>query len=279
MDNKRISLLRFAVSFVLLLAAYIPTFIWMYDRWTLPESYYSHGFFIPLVSLFIIWQRRDLLAKISMSTDMRGLFIVISGLLVHTACIMLNVFFMSGFTFIFVLYGLVLFIFGKEFTRNLIFPVFFLAAMVPLPLVLISNMTVQLKLIAAECATFVLNSIGFRCILDGSTIRMPNSFSIVGAPCSGLRSLIALITLGVLFAYALKVSYLKKAVLLLSTIPIALATNVMRITLIAAVNDLYGEKVAMGFFHDFSGFLVFAVAFVSLYGVSRLLEGAKEVRM
>ena len=273
MDKKSKFAIRFIMGFILLLAVYAPTFIWMYGRWAAPESYYSHGFFIPLISLFIIWQKRKLLAKAGLSSDMRGLLIVITGLLVHVACVMLNIFFVSAFTFVFVLYGLILFIFGKELTRHLMFPIFFLAAMVPLPLVMISNITVKLKLMAAECATFALNRVGFPSILDGSVINMKDSFTIVGAPCSGLRSLIALITLGLLFAYALKVSFLKKAVLLLSAVPVAIAANIMRITLVAAVNDLYGEKVAMGFFHDFSGFLVFAVAFVSLLGVSRLLGG------
>ena len=167
------------------------------------------------------------------------------------------------------------FSFGKEQAKNLIFPIFFLLAMVPLPLVMIGNITVKLKLLAAQCATFTLNKIGFPSILDGSTIRMPDSFTVVAAPCSGLRSLISLITLGLLFAYALKVSYLKKGLLLLSSIPIAIITNIMRISLLAIINDLYGEKAAMGFFHDFSGFLVFAIAFISLLGVSRLLEGSK----
>jgi len=276
MNERRNAVIKFAVSLTLLLVAYIPAFIWMYGRWVAPESYYSHGFFIPLIALFVIWQRRELLMKAGLSSDMRGLIIVIAGLLVHVACVALNIFFVSAFTFVVVLYGLVLFIFGKDLTRNLIFPIFFLAAMVPLPLVLISNMAVKLKLLAAQCATFALNGIGFPSILDGSIIRMQNSFTIVGAPCSGLRSLIALITLGLLFAYALKVSFLKKGVLLLASIPIALVTNMMRIILLAVVNDLYGEKAATGFFHDFSGFLVFGVAFMSLLGISRCLGG--EVR-
>jgi len=84
------------------------------------------------------------------------------------------------------------------------------------------------------------------------------------------------LTLGLLFAYALKASYLKKGILLLTAVPIALGTNIARIVLVAAVNDLYGEKVAMGLFHDFTGYLVFAVAFISLYFVLDVLKGRAE---
>ena len=175
----------------------------------------------------------------------------------------------------FVLYGMILFFFGKEMAKNLIFPVFFLLAMIPLPLVLIGNLTVKLKLFAAQIATMVLNSIGFPSIRDGSIIKMPKSFIEVAPACSGLRSLISLLTLGLLFAYAMKASYIRKGILLLSSVPIALATNATRIVMLAAVNDLYGEKVSMGLFHDFSGFFVFALAFACLLGVNKMLGGDK----
>ncbi len=147
--------------------------------------------------------------------------------------------------------------------------------MIPLPLVIIGNLTVKLKLFAAQAATFVLNHIGFPCYRDGSIIAMPNSFTVVEAPCSGLRSLISLLTLGLLFSYIVKVSFVKKAIIFISSAPIAIVSNIIRIVLLAAVNDLYGEKVAMGFFHDFTGFLVFAIAFAGLYTVSSLLEPKK----
>jgi len=105
---------------------------------------------------------------------------------------------------------------------------------------------------------------------------MPNSYIAIEAPCSGLRSLISLLTLGLLFAFAMKVSYVKKGLLLLSTIPIAMAANIIRVIMLATVNDLYGEKVAMGFFHDFSGYFVFAFAFFGLWMVGKILERKRD---
>lgn len=276
MNNNSRALIKFAVAFTLLLIAYIPTFQWMTDRWFAPESYYGHGFLIPIISLYIVWQRREVLKKVRMASSGIGLWMVVSGLLIHIVSTSLQVAFISGFSFVLVLCGLILFLLGKEMMRSLVFPVLFLLAMVPLPLVLIGNITVKLKLFAANVSTFVLNKIGFRCILDGSTIRMPSSYMEVAAPCSGLRSLISLLTLGLLFAYAMKISLAKKVMLFLSSVPIALASNVARIVMLGVVNDLYGEKIAMGFFHDFTGFLVFAFAFGGLFGISRILEGNVE---
>lgn len=272
MDKNKANIIKFISCVSLLLIAYIPTIKWMIERWTQNESYYSHGFLIPIISLFVAWQRKDAIGKSKVSSEMAGLWIAALGIIIHIICATLRVYFISGFSLVFILYGMVLFFFGREVMRQLVFPIFFLLTMVPLPLVLISNLTVKLKLFAAQCSTFILNHIGFPSIRDGSIIKMPNSYIAVEAPCSGLRSLIALLTLGLLFAFAMKTSYLKKALVLLSAVPIAILANIMRIILLATVNDLYGEKIAMGFFHDFTGFLVFVVAFAGLWVVVRVLE-------
>jgi len=276
MDDKKQAIIKFAVCVSLLLAAYIPTIIWMYNRWIASESYYGHGFLIPIISLFIAWQRRESLRKSKIASETSGIAIVASGVLIHIFSAALKIYFISGFSFVFVLYGLILFCFGKEAARNLIFPVFFLLAMIPLPLVVIGNLTVKLKLFVAQIATFILNRAGFPSMRDGSIIRMPNSFIAIEAPCSGLRSIVSLLTLGLVFSYTMKVSYLKKSILFISSLPIAVITNVIRVTVVAMVNDLYGEKIAMGAFHDFSGYVMFAIAFAGLYWISRILSPSIE---
>lgn len=269
--NKRN--IKFISSIALLLVAYIPTIAWMLDRWIEKESYYGHGFLIPLVSLAIIWQRRGLLANIKKSPDLTGMWIVTAALLVHIAAAALKVYFISGFSFVVVIYGLVIFFFGKETARNLTFPIWFLLAMIPLPLVWISGLTVQLKLFATHISTFLLNKMGFPSVCQGNIIIMPNSRILIEAPCSGLRSLISLLTLGMIFAYAMKGPLWKKSTLFLSSVPIAMTTNIVRILLLSTVNDLYGERIAMGFVHDASGFVVFGLAFAMLYGVGNILKG------
>ena len=244
---------------ILLCVAYVPTFIWMWDRWMASESYYGHGILIPLVCLYVLWRKREVLRWTKKSSEVFGLIIIAFGLFIHIICALLKVYFISGFSFVFVIYGLVLFFFGKEIVRKLVFPIFFLLAMIPLPLVLIGNLTVKLKLFVTQGAVFILNRIGFPSIQDG-------------APCSGLSSLISLMTLGLIFAYVLRVSFARKSLLFLSSVPIALASNLLRISILSIVNDLYGEEAAMGFFHNFSGFFVFAFAFIGLLLVSKTLE-------
>jgi len=276
MKVKQTALMGFSLSAALFLVTYIPTIRWMIDRWMAEGSYYSHGFIVPIISLYFVWRKKDELKEVSTTGSTAGLAIAIVGLVFHLICAALRVYFLSGFSFVLVLYGLVLFFFGKQVVRKLMFPIFFLLAMVPLPLVLISHLTVKLKLFVGDSSVWVLNHIGFPCVRDGSMVKMPDSFILIAAPCSGLRSLIALLTLGILFAYTSKLPNIKRGLLFLSAIPIAMGSNLVRIVLLAIVNDLYGEPVAMGFFHDFSGFMVFALAFLGLVTVNRALEGAKQ---
>lgn len=272
MDKDKNNLLKFIFCLALLLLAYLPTFIWMWQRWFAKESYYGHGILIPLISLYIIWQRRSRMKEAEVSSQIWAVGIVAAGLLIHIVCALLKVYFISGFSLVLVIYGLILFFWGQQIAKQLRFAIFFLLAMIPLPLVVIGNLTVRLKLFAAWCATFILNKIGFPSICDGSIIRMPASFTVIGAPCSGLRSLISLLTLGIIFSYLMNISYKKKVLLFLSSLPLALMANIFRIILLAIVNDLYGGKVSTGFFHDLSGFLLFGFALTGFFVIARLLE-------
>src|SRR3989338_8864754 len=122
--NKNI--IKFLICVAILLIAYLPTINWMIERWNAEESYYSHGFLIPLISIFLVWQKKDKLAEAKISSDARGIWLIAAGLLAHIICGILKVGFISGFSLVLVIYGLVLFFFGKEIVRILNFPIFFL---------------------------------------------------------------------------------------------------------------------------------------------------------
>jgi exosortase len=140
-------------------------------------------------------------------------------------------------------------------------------------MVLISNISFKLKIFAAQLATTVLNNnLRISCFQDGSTIQMQNTKVIVDDVCSGLRSLISLTALGAVFAYGIKSNPFNKAIVFLSTIPIAVLTNATRIIFLATVSEIWGAQYARGFVHDFSGFIVFAFAYILLFIVVKLLE-------
>jgi len=129
-----------------------------------------------------------------------------------------------------------------------------------------------MKLFAASIATGLLNQMGLEAIQEGSIIKLRHATVIVDDVCSGLRSLISLTALGSIFAYWLKGGVVKKIFIFLSTIPIAIITNVCRVVVLSSIGEIWGAKYATGFIHDATGYLVFALAFIMLYLVGRILE-------
>jgi len=254
------------------LLAYVPTLIWMWDRWFARDSYYSHGILIPFVTGFLIWQLREELAAIKPVRSPFGIPVIVVGIGIHILSSLFRVYFTSGFSMLIVLIGLILFFYGSQILKKILFPVLFLVFMFPVPLIIISNISFKMKLLAADIATSSLNGMGLPAIQKGSIIQMRHAYVIVDDVCSGLRSLISLAALGSIFAYWMKGVMWRRVVLFLSTIPIAIATNVGRIIFLSSISEIWGPQYAIGFVHDASGFLVFAFAFILLFAVGRLLE-------
>jgi len=260
----------------LLVFIYWPAFTWMIARFNEADTYYSHGFLVPFVFLYLIWAKRDDLKKAEISPLNIGLVLLIPALLVHLLAHLLEINFVSGFSLIAALFGLSLYLYGLGVSRQLAFAIIFLVFMIPLPQVLIISISFKMKILAAQAATLFINLMGIQAVREGSIVNLPNTALTVGDPCSGLRSLISLAALGALYAYLIKLSRPRKALLFLLSIPIALIANIIRIILLLLVAFVYGSDVATGKFHDFSGFLVFGFAFTGLFIVGRILSWQKE---
>lgn len=260
------------LALALTLAAFAPTLVWMWDRWFARDSYYSHGILIPAVSIVLIWAKREELSATGRRESPWGLTLVIAGLALYLVSSILRIYFSSGFSFLIVLVGLVLHFFGAAVFRKIWFPLFFLFFMIPLPMVVIANISFQLKIFAAEFATHILNSMRLPAIREGSIIKMHSAYVIVDDVCSGLRSLISLTALGSIFAYWMNGPWWRRGLLFLTTIPIAVVTNVFRVVFLSAVSEIYGVEFAKGFVHDASGFMVFGLAFILLFAASKLIE-------
>lgn len=260
------------LSLLVLLIAYVPSFMWMWDRWFARDSYYSHGILVPFVSLFFVWQLRGELAKIKRSCSPWGVKLIAAGILVHIVSSMFRVNFSSAFSFLVVFYGLVLHFFGGRIFKKILFPLMFLLFMVPLPMAVISNISFRLKMFAAQLAEIVINKMGIPAIRKGSMIIMRDSYVVVDDVCSGLRSLISLTALGSIFAYMFDKGTVKRVVLFLSTIPIAVFTNMCRVVALSVISEVWGSQYASGMVHDITGFMVFVVAFLLLLAVQNLLE-------
>lgn len=269
---KKNEIAKLILLIIFTLSAYIPTFAWMAQRWTVADTYYSHGFLVPLISLFIVWLKRNELLLLPIKPSAAGWVFFAAGIITHIISALLRVYFTSGFSILLVLTGLVLLFLGKDHLKIVAFPILFLLFMIPLPLLVIANFSFRLKILAAKIATFLVNTMGVAAIREGSIINTVHSQVAVEDPCSGIRSLIALIALGSLMAYFRNISKFKKAIVFSCSIPIAIGTNVFRIVILILASEIYGTKFAMGAFHDMMGLLVFVLAFISLSFVAKMLE-------
>lgn len=260
------------IAAAMFIFAYVPTFFWIWDRWFARDSYYSHGVLIPFITGFLIWQKKDQLMSMKPVNSPWGIGLIVIGLAAHAFGSLMRVYFISGFSMLVVLVGLILFFYGSQIFRKILFPIFFLVFMVPFPLVIITDISFKMKIFAAKIAASFLNNFGIPAVRDGSLIRMQHAQVLVDDVCSGLRSLISLMALGSIFAYWMQSSMTKRCVLFLTTIPIAIITNVVRIIFLSSVAEIWGPQYADGILHTASGFLVFGVAFVLLFIMGRILE-------
>jgi exosortase len=174
-------------------------------------------------------------------------------------------------SFVFALIGIVLLLLGRQVFRILAFPLCFLFLMVPLPQSLVNPVAFPLQLIAADWAVQVLYYLHIPALREGNIIHLPNTTLFVAEACSGLRSLMALITLGVVFAYFFRKSWGERIIIVLSAIPIAIVVNAMRVTITGILTYRFGEKAAEGAIHEFQGLITFGAAFLLLLGEAWLL--------
>jgi exosortase len=262
---------EFSIS-ILLLIAYMPIILWMWERWFAPESYYGHGVLIPMVSIFLIFMKREELKKLPYEPSGWSFRILILGIFLYWTSAIIHIFFSAAFSMILVISGLVLHFYGKKSLRHILFPLLFLVFMIPLPLILVAAISFKLKLLAAQLATTILNNIRLPALQEASLIRMRHSYVVVEDACGGLRSLISLTALGAVFAYQIRGRLIKKIFLFISAIPIAVVTNAFRIVFLATVGEIWGTQYTQGFLHNLSGYLVFTFAFLLLFYVEQLLE-------
>jgi EpsI family protein len=268
----------------LLAVAFRAPLTWMVDRWTEAESYYSHGFLVPWVALYFVWRERQAWLAIRPERSWLGLACLLAGLTIFLASGLLIVYFTAIFGLILLAWGTCGFLLGRRAMRLALFPAFVLTFMAPLPLETIQDLSLHLKMMVTGLTLMLFHANGISAVNDGATIYLGDAVVTIGAACSGLRSLISLIFLGVLFAAVSPFGFWRRVALLLAAIPIAIAANIVRVYALCMVAWLWGSQAVTARWgvgplktsaHDASGYLIFIVAFLLLYLTMILLEKAQ----
>lgn len=271
--------LFFYLMFLILtfISCYYYTFGWLNYKYSLKDSYYSHGYLIPLISGYLIYSMWEKIVPIKTESNYWGLLIFIFAITMHLIAVIGDINFISGFSILFYLFGCSLFLLGKEITKCLAFPLFFLVFMFPVPDMFINVIGLPTKSLATVIGLKIVSLFDIPYLREGFRIHLANSTMTVGTECNGMKSLLAFLALGILAIYITRFDIKKSLLAIVGIYPLAVLLNGCRIAILVIIAEWYGiEKAAPeSFLHDLSGIVVFIIGIIILFLPIKLFESSK----
>jgi len=268
---ERNSLVRAAVLAILIALLYHKILVALVQQW-LQDPNYSHGFFVPLFCGWILWKKRKNLKQVPVNENWAGFVVILGALAILILGVLGAENFLSRTSFIFLLAGLIIYFRGWKLFRAVLFPWGVLFLMIPLPAIIFNEIALPLQFEASALASNMLSLVGIPVLREGNIIHLPSITLDVVEACSGLRSLVSLITLTVIYGYLFEARQWRRALLILSAVPIAVMANGLRIMGSGVLGEYWSPDKAEGFFHLFSGLLVFLVSIVLLLVVHGIVS-------
>jgi exosortase len=268
-----------AVLGALILVLYGPILGHLIENWWRDPDY-SHGFLVPLFSAYVLWRQRGRLVQIVLKPSNFGLVVMLGA----TALLFLGSLgaelFTSRISLLILIGGIVLFLAGWKMLQAVFFPLGFLVLMIPIPVIIYNQITFPLQLLASRFATFWLQLLGVPVLREGNLINLPNYTLEVVDACSGIRSLMTLITLAIAYGYFMEDRRWVRWFMVALMVPIAIASNSIRIVGAGLLTFHFGPRMAEGFFHEFSGWVIFVAALVLMFAchwaLCRITGGQKQ---
>ena len=280
-DSRRVSPRHIAAAAIVtaaVLLVYARVLSSLVEAW-MTDGNYSHGFLIVPLAVYFAWERRDALADTPSRPSWFGLVVLLGGLAMLLAGLMGAELFVTRLSFVGTLAGIVVFLFGWRTLRVLAFPFAFLLLMIPLPAILFNQVAFPLQLLASRAGELAISTAGIPVLREGNVLVLATTSLEVAEACSGIRSLVSLITLGVVYGYFIDRRAWVRTVIVASAVPVAILSNGARVAGTGIAAHWWGPSVAQGFLHEFSGWVVFLVAFLMILGVQRAVQRLSPVPM
>jgi exosortase len=269
--SSRLDWLPYVTIAALLIVLYFRVALKLVHDWyTIPD--YSHGFLVPFFAAFLIWDKRNLLKAIPVRQTWSGVVLVVFAIMVLILGVYGVELFTARISFILLVTGLIATFFGWAMVRELRFPLLVLVLAIPFPAILFNRITFPLQLLASRIASDILPLLGVPTLHEGNVIELPVMKLEVAEACSGIRSLMSLFTLAVFYGYFLERTAKRRIILALASIPIAVTANVARIVGTGLCVQYWDPEKALGFFHEFSGWVMFLVSLACLFLVHRAMR-------
>ena len=250
------------ISFIM---CYFSTFQWLNHKYSVTDSYYSHGYLVPFIVIYLIYIKRDQLSRKPIQ-DPLGYALIGAALIVHVIAVMADINFISGYSILIYLTGVFLLILGRRNTKKIWFALFFLIFMFPIPNDFINYIGLPTKSMATDVGMVIIRLLDIPFYREGFQIQLTNTTLIVGTPCNGMKSLISFGAIGVLSLYLFGVTFKKSLLIILGIYPLSIILNGFRIAILVYIANAYGIEKASpeSFFHDLSGIVVFLIGLVAI---------------
>lgn len=259
---------------LLLVWLYSSILIHLAQQW-FTDPNFSHGIFVPCFAAFVLWQDRSALSKLAAVPSNSGMALIVFGLLTLIIGTLGAELFLSRVSLLVVIAGLVVFFLGWRYLRAVLFPLAVLVLMIPIPSIVFNQITFPLQVLASKVAAAVLPLAGVPVLREGNIINLPAMPLEVAQACSGIRSLLSLTTLAIIYGYLMESRIAIRIVLALASVPIAVAANSLRIIGTGLLVQYWDPDKAEGFFHAFSGWLIFVLSLGMLYALHQSLRTPK----
>lgn len=261
------------VGVLLVLVAFLYRGVLTYlvrDWWN--DDNFSHGFFVPVFALYVVWQERLRLLQLPLRPSWWGAGVIAASLATLVAGVLGAELFLSRASLVVLLAGLIIHFLGWRWFRELLFPWASLFLMIPIPAIIFNQITFPLQLLASELAHAMLALFSVPVLREGNILRLPVMTLEVAEACSGIRSLVSLFTLAVIYGYFLENKTWRRVLMVVAAVPIAVVANASRVMGTGLVAEYWEPSKAEGFFHEFSGWVIFVVSLGLLLLVHRLLR-------
>jgi exosortase D (VPLPA-CTERM-specific) len=262
----------FSILAILMAWLYFPILTRLVSQW-FEDPNYSYGFFVPFFSAWVVWRRRSRLSMLKPEPSAWGFSILVLAMSVLIAGVLGAELFLSRVSLLFVIAGLIVFFVGWRSFRAVLFPWAFLLLMIPVPAIVLTQVTFPLQILTSSISALVLQFMGVPVLREGNIINLPALPLEVAEACSGIRSLLSLTTLTIIYGFLTDTRMYVRVVLALASVPIAVAANTFRIVITGLLAQYWDANKAQGFFHEFSGWLIFLISLALLISVHRLFWG------
>lgn len=237
---------------------------------------YTHAYLILPLFLWLVWRKRVVLResmkRIEQGSNIFGLFILLFGISLFIFGWRRNFVSVTTASLLPVLYGLVNYLYGAGVTRILAFPILYLIFLVPLPAGIVDSITLPMRYGVSIATAGILEFLRYPITREGLLLSIGSDELFMGQPCSGFRSLISLFSLALIYVYLSRINLQKKALMVSFIIPFALLGNLIRVLLLCIITYYFGMDAGQGFFHNFSGMVIFIIIVAGLFGMECLLR-------